>query len=255
MRYINLLKYLSNWWLHFAVKLGITKADPLLFKARGGVVVEVPRRLLHEFKEIFMENAYLAGLGGALPPSPVIIDVGSNAGFFSLFAAACFPGARILSFEPIPANFKQLSRNKELNGRIQMTCFPQAVYGHVGEIFLSFDPDDSFTTSATVLRRSGRKTGLTVSCTTLQQIFEKHRINRCDLLKLDCEGAEFDILYKCPPDLFPQIERIAMEVHNGDDKDQNLRSLVSFLSSRGYVVSHRKQMLWAWHSLTDTFRK
>ncbi|MEA1970031.1 MAG: hypothetical protein U9N37_00225, partial [Thermodesulfobacteriota bacterium] len=38
----------------------------------------------------------------------------------------------IYSYEPIDSNFKQLERNKRLNGKIQMKCFQKAVYGHSG---------------------------------------------------------------------------------------------------------------------------
>lgn len=57
-RYLNLIKNISNWPLHFKVKFGISDDDPLLFIARNNIKFEVPKRLHHEFKEIFMENAY-----------------------------------------------------------------------------------------------------------------------------------------------------------------------------------------------------
>lgn len=52
IRYFHLFRNISKWWLHFAVKLSLTDADPLLFKTRNNVLIQVPRRLLHEFKEI-----------------------------------------------------------------------------------------------------------------------------------------------------------------------------------------------------------
>ncbi|MBE9547030.1 MAG: hypothetical protein IMF10_06010 [Proteobacteria bacterium] len=57
-RYFNLLRNLSNWWLYLAVKFGLSGVDPILFRTRKHVLVEVPRRLLQTFKEIFMDECY-----------------------------------------------------------------------------------------------------------------------------------------------------------------------------------------------------
>lgn len=82
MRYIRFFRNLFNWWLHFAVKFGLTSKDPLIFRTWNNIIIEVPRRLLHEFKEIFMEDSYMRGMGLRLPDSPTVIDIGANAGFF-----------------------------------------------------------------------------------------------------------------------------------------------------------------------------
>ncbi len=49
MRYVNLVKYFSGWWLYPMAKFGLTNADPLIFKTRKGIQMEVPRSLLHTF--------------------------------------------------------------------------------------------------------------------------------------------------------------------------------------------------------------
>jgi FkbM family methyltransferase len=249
MRYWNLIRNLSNWWLHFAVKFRLTEADPLIFRTRNGITIEAPRRLLHEFKEIFLENAYVSGFEASLPRNPTIIDIGANAGFFTLFAASVFPKASIYSFEPVPENFQQLLRNRARNSQADISCFPVAVCGHDGEIFLNFELEDNFTTAATILSsaEAGGK-GLTVSCVSLATIFQNNSLDTCDLLKLDCEGAEFDILYSCPSEAIAKVQRVAMEVHAGNEEGHTMEALVAWLGKHGFVVRYRKQMLWAWRS-------
>jgi len=177
MRYIRLCRNVSNWWLHFAVKLGLTAIDPLKFRARNNITVEVPRRIQHEFKEIFMEGSYTRGLGLAIPDRPTIIDIGANAGFFTFFAASRFPGATIFSYEPIESNFRQLKRNQALNRNARVLCFQKAVYGYSGKIAISFDPSDSFTTSASVFSCSNSQLKtVQVPCVTLSEIFDKHQL-------------------------------------------------------------------------------
>ena len=61
-RYYHLFKTFKNWWLYLAYKYGFANVETLVFETRNGVIVEVPERLLQTFKEIFMDECYLAGL-------------------------------------------------------------------------------------------------------------------------------------------------------------------------------------------------
>lgn len=248
MRYLRLIRHLSNGWLYLAFKLGWVRRDPLVFRTRRGVVVEVPLRLLQTFKEIFMDECYLRGLGRAVPPRPVVIDVGANAGFFSLFAASRFPGAAVYAFEPMPANFGQLSRNRALNPSHDLTCLQRAVAGASGLLTLRFDPEDAFTTSASMLAPGGPG-GETIEVTsvTLGEVFSVYGLDRCDLLKMDCEGAEYDILYRCPDAVLARIDQMALEVHPGGGPDQNIQALEAYLGEKGFRTRRRPVgMLWAW---------
>ena len=247
MRYIRLIKNIANWWLHFTIKLGLTRLDPILFRTRNAIVVEVPRRLLHEFKEIFMEECYTKGLPLTVPEFPTILDIGANAGFFSLFAASRFPDAAIFAYEPIPVNFRQLERNVSLNKRARIACFQKAVFGFSGEISLRFDPNDLYTTAASVLPRSGHQTGMIqVPCTTLQDIFDENNIAQCDLLKIDCEGSEFEVLYNCSRNYLSRIRQTVIEVHKGKEPNQNIESLSDYFASQDFKTRRYEHMLWAW---------
>jgi FkbM family methyltransferase len=247
-RYYNLVKTFKNWWLYLAYKYGLTDSDLLVFETRNGVTVEVPIRLVQTFKEIFMDECYLAGLEHDIPAGAAVIDIGANAGYFTLFAAAKFPEAKIFSFEPIPVNYSQLERNRDLNRAKNIKCFPKAVAGKSGEISLTFDFGDSFTTSATMLTHtSDQGESMKVPCVSLPEVMDENGINKCDLLKMDCEGAEYDILYNCPPAYLQRIEQIAMEVHRGDKENQNIDALEAFLRQQVFHTRRRPVgMLWAW---------
>ena len=248
-RYYNLFKTFKNWRTYLAYKYGFTEKGPLVFETRNGVIVEVPLRLLHTFKEIFMDECYLAGLGHPIPSGATVVDIGANAGCFTLFAVSCFADARVFSFEPVPVNYAQLERHRNLNSSKRIKCFPKAVAGQAGEISLSFDSSDSFTTSATIFKQAGQQTeSIKVPCLTLSQVFDENNIKKCDLLKVDCEGAEYDILYNCPMNYLQRIDQIAMEVHNGEKENQNIEALEAFLRKQGFSMRRRPVgMLWAWH--------
>jgi FkbM family methyltransferase len=248
MRYFNLIKNLSNWWLYLAIKFGVCNANTILFRTKKGILVEVPRRLLQTFKEIFMDECYMDGLELHAPDNSTIIDIGANAGFFTLFAASRFNDSRVLAYEPIPSNFKQLARNRDLNADCSIECFQKAVAGHSGTIEIMFDPDDNFTTNATIFQEPNRHNQvIQVPSITLSDIFREHSIKRCDLLKMDCEGAEYDSIYNCPLECLSLIDQIAMEVHGGTESGQNIDSLEAYLNEQGFTTRRRPVgMLWAW---------
>ena len=78
--------------------------SPLVFLTRSGVTIRVPKELYPEFKSIFLREHYLEGLCLPLTERPVVVDIGANVGFFSLFAVSKW-GARVFSYEPVKANY------------------------------------------------------------------------------------------------------------------------------------------------------
>lgn len=238
-----------------AVKFGMTNQNPLFFKAKNGVVVEVPRRLLHTFKEIFMEECYMHGFRSPLDDNPVIVDIGANAGYFSLFAAACFPEAIILSFEPIPLNFKLLAHNLLLNNKASIRSFQMAVSGEPGEVAMTYDDRDVVSTSATITKdgfEQNQGKTIKVQCTSLKDILDNNELAGCDFLKMDCEGAEYDILYKCPPEILARFKQMAIEVHGGSQPEHTVEYLKNYLGNQGFSTCESRKasgMLWAWRTV------
>ena len=228
------------------------KKDPLLFVMRSGILVQVPRRLLHTFKEIFMEECYLYGLEIDVPDHPVIIDIGANAGYFTLFASSRFPHSKILAFEPILSNFKLLEINQNLNRHRQITSIQKAVAGHSGEVTMRLgDYYDNFTTTAHIVEGDhGRNKCqvVKVPCVTIQEIFDEYKLEKCDLLKMDCEGAEHGIIYNCPADYLSRITQIVIELHTGIDPHHDTEHMKDYLLSQGFVTRQSKRalgMIWA----------
>jgi FkbM family methyltransferase len=226
----------------------MTVDDPLTFVTRKGIHMEVPIRLVQTFKEIFMDECYMTGLEKAVPEKPTILDIGANVGYFSLFALSRFSEARVFAFEPLPANFLLLKRQRSLNSGKLFSCVQKAVAAEKGSVTLSYDAKDSFSTSATLFAPAAEQLDeITVETTTLHDIFTDFGIERCDLLKMDCEGAEYGILYGCPRENLQRISQIAMEVHRGQKEDENIDALEAFLRLNGFETRRRPVgMLWAW---------
>jgi hypothetical protein len=74
-----------------------------------------------------------------------------------------------------------------------------------------------------------------IQTTTLERIFNKNRIEKCDLLKMDCEGSEFKIIYNAPKELFKKIDQIYLEYHDWTE-DGKSSELKQYLKQLGYKV-------------------
>lgn len=76
---------------------------------------------------------------------------------------------------------------------------------------------------------------IAVKARSLSDVIQRTAQGKCDLLKLDCEGAEYDILMKSPRDALVKIRRIVMEYHD-NVTDYSHKDLADFLVEQGYKV-------------------
>jgi FkbM family methyltransferase len=71
---------------------------------------------------------------------------------------------------------------------------------------------------------------------SLQDIFDEFNVLTCDLLKLDCEGAEYDIFFCSSQETLRKIRRISMEYHIGFNNN-SVEQLEQFLINHGFLVN------------------
>ena len=77
---------------------------------------------------------------------------------------------------------------------------------------------------------------------SLQAVFDQQEIAFCDFLKIDCEGAEYEMLYNLPTAYFTKIGLFAIEYHHVPDKPEYTpEALSAFLEERGFTVHRYKK--------------
>lgn len=160
----------------------------------GGLIGNFP-----VFKEVILQDCYGAYRDFKLKAHPrLIVDIGAHAGMFSKLCSVLFPDASIVSYEPNPAAFELLKKN---SSGTNIVLFPYAVSATPGPIRL-----DISTVPTRVAACSGGT--LTVESITPSDICRDSRI---DILKIDCEGSEWDILRDLT--LLRRTRELRMEYH------------------------------------------
>jgi FkbM family methyltransferase len=162
-----------------------------------------------------------------------IIDIGGHLGFFSIMAATLNPTVPIYAFEAHAGNFKLLKENLKANRIKNVTPKQLAVSNTVGQTQLILSQEDLNHSLEHAIEPTGQIQP--VQTITLERIFTKNRLDRVDLLKLDCEGSEFKIIYSAPKEIFSKIDNIFLEYHNWVP-NENSDKLKNHLANLGYTV-------------------
>jgi FkbM family methyltransferase len=129
-----------------------------------------------------------------LRPGEVLYDIGANVGAYTLLAAVVVPGARVVSFEPGPANFAALCANVELNAVAdRVITIPIALGDHPRRARLGHAPDVPGA-APRMVDGDGGEEAITVLVDRLDDVVERFGLSPPRHLKLDVEGAEPEVL-------------------------------------------------------------
>ena len=137
-----------------------------------------------------------------LRPGMVVFDVGAYAGELTLlFSRFVVEAGRVYAFEASSAGFKQLKTTCELSGRSNIVLSNVALADREGVVKLHVYDRDHLSWSS-LAERPLHRYGLPVQsvgteevlATTVDAFCEKNAISRIDLLKIDVEGAEYQVL-------------------------------------------------------------
>jgi FkbM family methyltransferase len=224
------LKDWPRFMLNYA--LGLVPDRPYAF--RNGARLQIGRGLDHApIIEVFLREEY-----GAIPDGAAILDVGANIGTFTIYAATSARDVRICAYEPMPDFHAQLERNVRINGLDgAVRCFNCAVAADTGPRKLFVDSETFWFPTLVAPQDAARGTGVEVPCATLLDILDASGFAQVDLLKLDCEGAEYEILYNAAEACFARIREIRMEYHNLPAERRNVTALMAFLRERQYDIT------------------
>jgi FkbM family methyltransferase len=201
----------ENWYLLYAGRYGFLHKE-IELKHRSGLRIRLRPNTddLRIVKSNFVKKNYTKDFLPITKDS-IVVDVGAHIGSFSIMAARS--AYKVLAFEPEPTNYQMLKKNMEINRLENMSTFEMAVSGMSGyqDIYTfqgGSSADYSLYKSGIMNVKMGRIPTISVG-----DIIKREGLPRIDFLKLDCEGAEHDILRNMRLETAAKIMGIAMETH------------------------------------------
>lgn len=173
----------------------------------------------------------------SLKPS-VILDLGANIGAASILFARKFPSARIYAFEPLPENFELLAHNVASFANVTAIPFGLGSRTEQRSYYRSIVPTNLagggfYSDGGRAFAQRGPRAGV-VSLNVLgaADAMERYGIDRTDLIKIDTEGAEYDILTNLPQRLLDTVQVIVGELHGVKNAET-----LAFLEEAGFGVT------------------
>jgi len=186
------------------------------------------------FHDIWLSEIYTRK-HNPIQPGSIVFDIGASVGVFTIFAGAL--GGYVYSYEPSPSSFRSLLKNVQSKPGLQIRTFPFALSGRrewrVLHEFPKSTGNSFFCEQGNVI---GEVRETQVECRTLADIFDDNSVRQCDFLKLNCEGAEFEILFSTPQTSFSRIKALAVECHDRLT-DCTHTDLKHYLDNLGYSTS------------------
>lgn len=203
-------------------------------------------------KQVFYEKVY-SPPGFEIGPSDTVIDIGANMGIFALYAASKAVRGKVIAVEPTSV-INCLKSSIELNQTSNIEPIHMAI-GNDGEsLEITIHPHFNILNHGSAWRQPlvtrlliqlhlhlthrdkirisklKKETSPTISLATL---IDKYSLQNIDLLKVDCEGAEYNLFRTLPPKYFTRINKMAIEFHEFD-RTQRYKELLTILHQHGY---------------------
>ena len=155
----------------------------------------------------------------------IVANIGDSAMYFVLNGAQS-----VVALEPYPRLYRLAKHNLELNRCAdEIVLINAGASGRDGEILLDTERG-SFNSDL-----AEAENGVSIPLYGLETITRMFHLERCDsILKVDCEGSEYDVLLCSSPAILRRFERIQIEYHHGRER------LIHKLRDSGFDVSFKE---------------
>ena len=177
----------------------------------------------------------------------VVIDIGFNYGLFSMVSLKNNP-SKIIAFEPNP---KLVSNYQKFFNHEKIELYQKAVSHKTGKTLFKEAHSSGMSTIMGDVNTNNIDNTYEVELVNFYQFLQENNINQIDYLKVDCEGAEYDIFDSIPNEyLTNQVKKIALEFHHKfeDKKVQKLYNKIvscGFKTRVSYETNNTIGMLYA----------
>jgi FkbM family methyltransferase len=169
-------------------------------------------------------------LASVLRPGMTYFDAGANVGFFAVIAARLVgPSGRVICFEPLPENARQIEYNARLNGFTNVAVRCEALGGSNRTDVFNTSAEPTWGMLSTVGKPPEQASGhIPVEVRTLDSLCGPGGLPRPDLIQIDIEGAEAEALQGASSTLTANRPILVIELH------QTNAAVTAILERLGY---------------------
>ena len=157
---------------------------------------------------------------GDVPKNAIVLDVGANIGAFCLFAklnGAC----RVVAFEPNPEAFDILQKNIRENGFQESITAVNVAVSDMDDSLVWISQDSDPNNHIVDQEKNSQENSIRVKTISLKSLLLQYSLDHVDLMKVDCEGAEYKIIESSDEYSYNRIESMRFEYHGGADRLTN----------------------------------
>lgn len=190
--------------------------ESLTFRTRSGVTIETPNvpGARVPVYEVFAEDCYrLEWFLAALLDRPIqVVDIGGHVGTFACRLTQLHPKASVVSCEPSAETARYLRRNVERNGVAdRVTVLERAVAAHSGRAAFH---DNGGGSGLNGLAETGHASGPVTEVETVAfDDVVAAAPAPVEVVKIDCEGAEYELVLGSEPASWASVQRVVIEYH------------------------------------------
>jgi len=189
------------------------------------------RSFFYSYREIFTERIYSFQADNN---SPCIIDGGANIGLSVIFFKHAYPNSRITAFEADPVVFSVLEKNIKTFALDNVALINKALWNADAQLLFRREGADA---GRIATEEENDIEALQVDSIRLSKFLGEETV---DFLKLDIEGAEYEVLFECKDQLH-HVQNIFVEYHSFAKKEQKLDEILAVLRSVGFRVQVHTQ--------------
>ena len=226
------IEIFRNWYLYPLVYFNLTNKPFVIFETKNGLKMKIRTKStdLMALTNVWLIQEYFQKKNG-IKNDGTILDIGAHIGLFCLYASQYNKSGKIFCFEPIKENHKLLLENIELNSIKNIIPFNLAVSSESEKIKMYLSNDQA---GHSIFLKNSKP--VKVDSISLKKIFDDNKIDKSSFVKLDCEGAEYDIIKSAPIEYLMKIDKIVMECHFVNSKSQYVKKTVEKLDDSKFEV-------------------
>jgi len=235
---VRLFTTVRNWPVYLLRRFGFIRTETIAYSLKNKHLLHVRTRSsdTNVFNDVWLGGVYDIH-GFDWNRVKTVVDVGAHIGVFTLYALTHAPQAKVYALEPEPTNLDLLRKNI-IDNRFDhlVTVEPLGLAGNVGTLALNVMPGRGECNS--LYRQTEQSYRIVVKTTTLQELFDRYEIQQCDLLKMNCEGAEYEIFYSLPDSYYTRINAMIINYHfYSSNPRHHPHVLQAYLESKGFTVT------------------